>query len=61
MAKSLHMDWMADIVVNSGLEWVYDAVEDRFGRAAAWIVTIMTAVAVIAAVAAVAAVVVAQR
>lgn len=33
----------------SGLEWVYDTVEDRFGRAAAWIVTAALSAAFIAA------------
>jgi hypothetical protein len=30
---------MLDIFALSGLEWVYDRVEDRYGRRAAWVVT----------------------
>ena len=38
---------MLDIFALSGLEWVYDRVEDRFGRAAAWVVTITLALAIL--------------
>ena len=30
---------MLDIFAVSGLEWVYDKIEDRYGCAAAWLVT----------------------
>ena len=39
---------MLDIVALCGLELVYDKVEDRYGRAAAWIVTILLAFVVLA-------------
>ncbi|HVJ72283.1 MAG TPA: hypothetical protein VM531_12380 [Sphingomicrobium sp.] len=42
-----------DIVALSGLEWVYDKVEDRHGRAAAWLVTLTLAAAMLAAIVAV--------
>jgi len=32
---------MLDIIALSGLDWVYDKVDDRFGQAAAWITTIL--------------------
>lgn len=35
-----------DIFALSGLEWGYDRVEDRFGRVAAWVVTMALALAV---------------
>ena len=38
---------MLDIFALSGIEWVYDRVEDRFGRAAAWFVTMALALAVL--------------
>ena len=38
---------MLDIFALSGLEWVYDRVEDRFGRVAAWVVTMALALAVL--------------
>jgi hypothetical protein len=31
---------MPDLVAEGALRWVYDKVEARFGRAAAWLVTI---------------------
>jgi hypothetical protein len=30
-----------DILALTGLEWVYDKVDDRYGTAAAWLVTIV--------------------
>src|SRR5260221_14703996 len=44
---------MLDIFALSGLEWVYDRVEDRFGRVAAWFVTMTLALAVLGIAAAV--------
>lgn len=44
---------MLDIFALFGLEWVYDRVEDRFGRGAAWFVTIALALAVLGIAAAV--------
>jgi hypothetical protein len=41
---------MLDIFALSGLEWVYDKVERRYGRPAAWFVTIMLTVGLVAAV-----------
>jgi hypothetical protein len=41
---------MLDIVALLGLEWVFDKVEDRYGRAAAWIVTTGLAVAFLGAI-----------
>ncbi len=36
---------MMDVVAACGLEWLYDKVEKRYGKAAAWCVTIfLTAV-----------------
>jgi len=40
---------MLDIAALCGLELVYDKVEDRYGRAAAWLVTIVLAFLVLAA------------
>ena len=40
---------MLDIAAEAGLEWVYDKVEERYGRAAAWVVTITLAGAMVAA------------
>lgn len=40
---------MLDVVALMGLEWVYVKVEERYGRAAAWVVTITLAVAMLAA------------
>jgi hypothetical protein len=40
---------MMDIVAWCGLEWVYDKVEHRYGRAAAWLVTLTLGVAFLAA------------
>jgi hypothetical protein len=31
----------------TGLEWIYDKVEDRYGRVAAWVVTLAFTAAVI--------------
>ena len=41
---------MLDIFALSGLEWVHDKVEDRFGRAAAWLVTTALIAAILGAV-----------
>ena len=38
---------MLDIFALSGLEWLYDRVEGRYGRAAAWLVTSGAALIVI--------------
>jgi Na+/melibiose symporter-like transporter len=38
---------MLDILALTGLEWLYDRVEDRYGRAAAWLVTGGTALILI--------------
>ena len=38
---------MLDIFALSALEWVYDGVEDRCGRAAAWVGTITLALAIL--------------
>ena len=40
---------MLDIVALSGLEWVYDKIEKRYGRAAAWVVTTVAAAAFLVA------------
>jgi len=40
---------MLDIVALSGAEWVFDRVERRYGRAAAWVVTLALAAVVIGA------------
>jgi hypothetical protein len=40
---------MLDVAALSGLEWVYDKVEDRYGRLAAWLVTILIAFSILAA------------
>jgi hypothetical protein len=40
------MDWIAW----TGLEWLYDEIEERFGVAAAWLVTIVVAGGIVAAV-----------
>jgi hypothetical protein len=40
---------MLDIFAVSGLEWVYDKVEDRYGRAAALLVTTALAFAILGA------------
>jgi hypothetical protein len=45
--KSRSMD-MLDIVAESGLEWIYDKVERRYGRAAAWLATLALAAAIVA-------------
>ena len=39
---------MLDIFAESGLEWVFDRVERRYGRAAAWIATLALAGAIVA-------------
>jgi hypothetical protein len=44
---------MLDIFALSGLEWVYERVKGRFGRVAAWIVTMALVLAVLAIAAAV--------
>lgn len=38
---------MLDIVALTGLEWLYDIVEYRFGVLAAWIVTLTVAFAIL--------------
>jgi len=38
---------MLDIVALTGVEWVYDLVEDRYGTAAAWVVTITLALTIL--------------
>jgi len=40
---------MLDGLALCGLDWVYDKVEDRYGRAAAWIVTTVLAFSILAA------------
>ena len=44
---------MLDKVALCGLEWVYDKVEERYGRLAAWLVTISLAGAMLAVIVAV--------
>lgn len=44
---------MLDILALSGLEWVYDQVEGRFGRPAAWVITIALAFTILGIAAAV--------
>ena len=39
-----------DVVALLGLEWIYDKVEDRYGRLAAWFVTIGLAALILGAV-----------
>ena len=39
---------MLDIFGLSGLEWVYDRVEDLYGRLVAWVVTMILALATLA-------------
>ncbi|HUE80028.1 MAG TPA: hypothetical protein VMN38_10410 [Sphingomicrobium sp.] len=39
-----------DIFALSGLEWVYDKVERRYGRVAAWLVTVALAGLFVAAI-----------
>lgn len=41
---------MLDVVALCGLEWFYDKVEERYGRAAAWLATFTVAIAVLAAI-----------
>jgi hypothetical protein len=43
---------MSDIFFVAALEWIYDKIEDRFGRVAAWIGTILLSVACLGAIAA---------
>jgi hypothetical protein len=38
---------MLDILALTGLEWLYDRIEDRYGRRAAWLVTSALALAII--------------
>ena len=38
---------MLDVFALSGLEWLYDRVDDRFGRVAAWVVTMVLALALL--------------
>ena len=45
---------MGDIFAIAGLEWVYDQLEDRFGRRVAWIGTFLLSIASLAAVGAIA-------
>ena len=44
---------MLDIFAVSGLEWVYDKMEDRYGRAATWLVTAGLAGIILAAIVAI--------
>lgn len=39
---------MLDILALSGLEWLYERVEDRYGRGAAWAITLTVGLSVIA-------------
>ena len=39
---------MADIGILAGLEWIYDRVEERFGKLAAWAVTLGLTAAIVA-------------
>ena len=41
---------MADIGILAGLEWIYDRVEERFGKLAAWLVTLGLTSAIFAAI-----------
>ena len=43
---------MADIGVLAALEWIYDKVEQRFGKLAAWVVTLGLTAVIVAAIAA---------
>jgi hypothetical protein len=38
---------MADIGILAALEWIYDKVEQRFGKFAAWAVTLGLTVAIV--------------
>ena len=42
----------SDIILIGVLEWIYDRLEDRFGRAVAWIGTFLLSIASLAAIAA---------
>ena len=42
---------MADLMALMGLEFLYDVVEERFGRVAAFVVTLASALALLAIVA----------
>jgi hypothetical protein len=37
---------MLDLLAFAGLDWLYDAVEKRFGVAAAWLVTLFVGLSV---------------
>jgi hypothetical protein len=41
---------MADIGIFAVLEWIYDRVEQRFGKLAAWVVTLSLTAAIVAAI-----------
>ena len=45
---------MSDIFLEGVLGWIYDKLEDRFGRAVAWIVTFLLSISSLAALAAIA-------
>jgi hypothetical protein len=42
----------SDIFLIAALEWVYDKLEDRFGRAVAWVGTFLLSLGSLAAIAA---------
>lgn len=37
-----------DLLAFAGLDWLYDRIEDRYGRGAAWLVTFAAGLSVIA-------------
>jgi hypothetical protein len=43
---------MSDIFLIAGLEWIYDKIENRFGRVAAWTGTFLLSVGCLGAIAA---------
>ena len=45
---------MSDIFFVAALEWVHDKLEERFGRAVAWITTFLLSISSLAAIAAIA-------
>ena len=40
---------MLDLFAESGLEWVYDRVEERYGRVVGWVVTMTLGIVMVAA------------